>query len=124
MSLIGEITLLADTEEEFEYPRYSDPGRILVCIEPPDTDVYRFYYEVLDYDGDSCVFFIQEGTGFEYWLDDYLDIEQPGIYVIEGITGSYIRGEWGFTDDDEEWDFESVRYASDEEIRTGNLGEK
>jgi hypothetical protein len=106
-----------------DYPKYSDVGRILVRIfgfyGHGHSRVYRYDSEVLYLDG--CAAIIEEGTGIAYWLDGHVDLEQPGVYVIEGITGRFIKGDWGFTDDDEEWEFTHCRYATDEEIRTEAL---
>ncbi|MER9496303.1 hypothetical protein NKI86_31565, partial [Mesorhizobium sp. M0320] len=58
----------------------------------------------LDYDGDTSVFWINEGTGFDYWLDGHFDLPGPGRYLISDVTGHYHRGDWGFTEDEEEWE--------------------
>lgn len=113
------------TEEEYDLPKYSDKGRILVrilSIDESTNALYRYELDVLDYDHDSSVFWIYEGVDFEFWFDQYCcDIEELGVYVVEGVCGEYIRGEWGFTDDDEEWEFESIRLATEEEIKTETL---
>ena len=93
---------------------------------PCVTGVYRHESEVLDYDSDSSIFWIQEGVGFDYWFDSYCDFPEyldEGFFVIEGITGEYIRGEGGW-DDDEEWSHTGIRQATDEEIQGCGLGDK
>lgn len=108
-------------------PRYKDPGRILVEIYSVSSEhrpIYRYELEVLDYDSDSSVFWIQEGVGFAWWFDKYVDLDSPGFYVIEGITGTYYKGTWGFDDDDEEWEFTLCRRAADEEISMRGLGDE
>lgn len=101
-------------EEKFEPPSYSDPGRVLVhIIGPGEMGVYEYESEVLDHDG--CTFWIQEGTGFDFWLDSF-DFDSPGYYVIEGIVGCIIRGDGWESDDDERWSYKSVRKATPEEI--------
>lgn len=103
-------------------PSYSTPGRILVHYMGPGASIHsRYECEVLDHDSDSSVFWICEGTGIDYWLDEHAEFTEPGHYVIEGITGEYIKGEWGHTEDEEEWSFTSMRPATEEEIRTGAL---
>lgn len=102
--------------EEFELPNYSDIGNILFRV----VWVYEdrsLELEILDYDG--SVFWINEGTGADYWLQENFgpeDISDPDLYVVEGITGYYHRGCWGFDDDWEEWSFKSLRPATAEEI--------
>lgn len=113
--------------EEYELPNYNDPGRILVeiiAVSGERRPLYRYELEVLDYDADSSVFWVNEGGGFEYWFDENIDLELPGFYVIEGVTGTYIRGEWGYTDDYEEWSFARCRRATDEEIAARCLTEE
>jgi len=105
-------------EDDPPLPRYSDPGWLLVEIfSCTDCGVYRYDIEVLGYDNESSVMWINEGVGFDYWMDQYVDLEEPGVYLIQGITGTYFRGDGWSTDDDEEWDFEYCRYASAEEIK-------
>jgi hypothetical protein len=116
-----------DTAEETDWvpPPYGKPGRILVRIGSENErkpGVYRWDAEVLDYDSDSGVFWINEGTGFDYWLDG-CDFPGPGVYVIEGIKGTYIRGEWGFTDDEEEWEHGVIRPATPDEMTSETLSE-
>lgn len=108
----------------FSYPEYSTPGRILVRVSSTDSTVYRHDYEVLDFDGETTsVFYINEGIGFDWWLDELVEFpDGGGVFVIEGVTGEYHRGDWAWgEDDDESWEFTYMRRASDEEIRTGML---
>lgn len=93
-------------EPEIDLPKYSDRGRILVrVLGPCFSQVYNHEYEVLDYDGSA--FWISEGAGFDYWLDEMVVFPGPGLYLIEGIVGAYIRGDWAWgEDDDEEWEWE------------------
>lgn len=118
---IFNISNKIEKNDDYQLPKYSDPGRILVEIYAVPGDYYRYDIEVLDYDFDSSVFWIVEGTGFDWWFDENIDLDLPGFYVIEGITGRYFKGTWGFDDDDEEWEFKLCRRATDEEIRTQSL---
>ncbi len=120
-----EIEIAEDPDEsrEWDPPSYKTPGRILVRSHGPAEpyedgrpSVYRFSTEVLDHDSNSSVFWINEGVGFDFWLDSVDELEKPGVYVIEGITGDYIRGDGWTFDDDEEWDWQSVRPATQTEI--------
>lgn len=114
-------------EEEPELPSLKDPGRILVrafgLSDPyPDgsPNVYRLNVEVLDHDG--CTHWIQEGEGFDHFLDSFDELEKPGVYVIEGIVGTYHRGDGYATDDDVEWDWKGVRPATEREEMGEALG--
>jgi len=122
-----DLTPLEDEDDEIEYqpPAHSTPGRILVRVLGRVDTTYRYETEVLDSDTDTGVFWISEGMGFDYWFDQYIDKfpADEGTFVIEGVKGEYVRGEWGVTDDDEEWEYASIREATPEEIRTECLGE-
>lgn len=105
----------------FKLPEYKTPGRILVRV----TDIgeqgkVEWEYEVLAWDVGTCVFWINEGVGFDYWLAD-CEFPGPGTYVVEGIVGQYHRGTIGWDDDDEDWEYKSIRPATEEEIRTETL---
>lgn len=111
------------TNEIHAGPSYRDAGSVLVEIYHVYADTLptrrhdRYEMDILDYRG-GCAELIAEGEGFEYWIDGHIDVELPGFYVIEGITGIYFKGEWGFTDDSVDYDFVSVRRATDQEIAT------
>lgn len=114
-----EFTILEDeSEEEFDLPKYSDEGYIFVKIisVDPNPEYYRYELEVLEYTGSA--FWIQEGEGFDYWCNEHLDIELPGFYVIEDVSGHYYRGDWSYgEDDDVDWYLGNVRRATEEEIK-------
>lgn len=104
-----------------ELPKGSDPGRILFRVWPfpPGLEPsrrYQFEVDVLDYDSDKAPFWMAEGAGVEYWLDQYLDIELEGFYVLESATVSWSTDYWGETD--EFWEIGIIRRATDEEIAT------
>lgn len=116
-----------DDEPDEQLPRYSDRGRILFELHhvyQPYDRKFGSQYEttVLDYDSDKSPFWLNEGMGIEYFLDDVVDLELPGVYVLEGVAGAYYKGTWGFEDDDEEWWFDTCRRASPEEEESGALG--
>lgn len=106
-----------------DWPKYSDPGRILFHWMPEPFGKYdQASVEVFDYDSGSCLAMMAEGVGLEYALLGHLDLELEGYYVVEGITGQYFRGNWSWgEDDDEEWYFGLVRRASDAEVEAGAL---
>lgn len=94
-------------------PSYSDEGKMLVKLYNPGGGVDgSCEADLLDYDG--CVHWISEGMGLDFWLSCYVGEDEPGTYLIEGITGAYIRGDrsWG-EDDDEEWNFASIKLVPD-----------
>lgn len=113
--------LTEQEEEDYKPPKYSDKGNLLVYLEPTPLRHYRYDVTPVDYNGHSSIGYIVEGMGFEYWFDSYIDLDLEGWYVIEGIHGIYHRGEWGYTDDDEEWHFDLCRRASQTEIETNTL---
>ena len=114
-----------ETDYQNELPKYSDPGRMLVTIWGPcQTRVYKYEYEVFDYDQDSCVWWINEGEGFDYWLSNEIEFPGLGTFVIEGIIGQYHKGNWSYGEDDNvSWDHTKIRLATRREIRTGTLQE-
>jgi hypothetical protein len=119
-----EVEIDEELPEGEDQPSYDTPGRILVHYHGPSgVSVRRYECEVLDHDADSSVYWISVGVDFDYWLDEHAEFTEPGHYVIEGITGEYIKGEWGYTDDDEEWSFTSMRSATDAEISSGTLSQ-
>jgi hypothetical protein len=83
-----------------ELPRYETPGSILVEVfgEGEDRE-----FEVQDWDENTSVFWISEGAGFDWWLEQHVEFPAPGLYLIENIRGEYIRGEWGYSEDEENW---------------------
>lgn len=104
-------------EGDWDLPKYSDKGDLLVeIVAVDDNAIFKYELESTYYNSDTCIMWINEGMGIEYWLEQYTEIQTPGWYVIEGIQGAYIKGEWGLTDDDEEWEYENIRPATSEEI--------
>jgi len=56
------------------------------------------------------------GTGLDYTLQSILDVpKEEGVFVVEGITGVYYKGDGWTSDDDMEFDYKSVRPATAEE---------
>ena len=116
---MSEFTIIEDDEPEPDLPGYGDVGAILFEIHHiyREADPQQAYeIEVLDYSGSTM--WIQEGMGIDYYLNECacIDLDEVGFYVMEGVTGRYIRGDGWEIDDDEEWDFEYIRRASKEEI--------
>jgi hypothetical protein len=108
-------------EEHYEPPPGTAPGRILVRVLGQNDRYPRWETEVLDYDNDTAVFWINEGVGFEYFFDARIDFPGEGVWVINDITVSWTRGDGWSTDDDEDWDWGEIRPATPEEIATAAL---
>lgn len=108
--------IIPSQTENFEPPKYSDPGRILFAYNPPacGNDACA---GVIDLDGSA--FWIGEGGFGDEWVEDKVDLELAGYYVLEGITGSAWRTYEG--DYDEDWKFKLCRRASQSEIDTEAL---
>jgi hypothetical protein len=89
-----------------DLPSYATPGSMLVEVAGEGEDRE---YEVLDWDENSGVFWINEGIGFGWWLEHYPEFPAPGLYLIENIRGEFIRGDGWHTDDSEDWEFDPPR---------------
>jgi hypothetical protein len=107
--------------EEYKPPAYGTPGWVLVQVvevNPPGS-VYRYTIEESAVDTEHSPYWIQEGVGIDFWLDhcgpDDLTV---GWWVFECVVGTYFKGEWGYTDDDEDWEYKSYRPATQEEQDT------
>lgn len=109
-------------EPEYELPRYGTPGWILVEIEVDwikageERPIYRFSIGASLIDTDNSTFWITEGVGLGYWMHAYADGVSEGVWVFEDVVGTYTKGDWGHTEDDEDWEYKSVRPATFEEI--------
>lgn len=112
-------------DENYEPPSIKKPGTILfeiLSVDPnPGFHGDRYEIDVHDYDSDNSVFWITEGVGIEYWIEQHVDLELPGFYVLEGIAGSWIKGDGYTTDDDEAWTFDLCRRASASEMESNLL---
>lgn len=106
--------------DDNDLPHYSDPGRILFLVHGVyEDEPYKGEVELEIFDFDGSVFWINEGVGCDYWLGVHFaasDFPFPGWYVVEGITGYYHRGTFGFDDDTEDWEFTALRPATADEI--------
>lgn len=96
------------TEADHKPPPYGVPGRILFEFDPEAAETEQF--EVLDYDGDTSLFWLNESLGFGWFFKYYTDYPQTlekGRYIMT-VNGEYIKGmTWRESpepyDDDEEW---------------------
>lgn len=109
-------------DENYDPPSIKEVGHILFEYLGTGCGTWRYDVEVHDFTGGT--FWIQEGVGWEYWFETHLepsDLPEPGFYVVEGVKGSFIRGDGWMTDDDEEWNFDAVRRATQTEIEAKAL---
>lgn len=120
------IEIAPPSEEVYELPSLSTPGRIFVEVFSIIHEKHKKSYdlEILDYDHDTAVFWLDEGGFPDYWIGDECDFETPGHYVIEGIAGDFYKGDGWMTDDDMRFHYESIRKATVDEIVAGYLDAK
>jgi hypothetical protein len=111
-----------ESEKDWELPAYGTKGTVTVeiigKIDIPYHPGWEWEIDRYSYDGDASTFWLNEGIGIDYWINCMvLDaIPGPGIWTFEGVVGHYYKGDWGFTDDDEEWDYDTIRLATQDEI--------
>ncbi len=102
----------------FEGISYNTTGKILFRYEEA-TKEYDSNITVLEHTG--CVIYIQQGIGIDYFLENYVDMDEittSGLYVVDGIIGTYYKGDGWSTDDDEKWEYSEIRPATEMEIKT------
>ena len=110
-----------EDEEEFQLPDGNTPGRLFVevlTVYPKNLRPHSWMpYEIdrTSYDADTAAYWINEGIGVDHFFYDCIDVDQPGIYVVEGVTVSWSKDYYGEVDEDHE--FTLVRYATEEEIK-------
>ena len=113
--MLMEITAIED-DDDYELPSYRDKGNITVEV-VDKCDNYGWAVDNYMCDMDASPFWVEEGMGTRYFV--YLhqhDIPCEGYWTFEGVHGEYIKGDWGYTDDDEEWYYDRVRPATQKEI--------
>jgi hypothetical protein len=115
-----EISVDDSGEEDFDLPSYGEYGKIIVeVLGKIDSPFHPYWqWEIDRYTYEGSAFWINEGMGMDYFINDYIreDIPGAGIWTIDDIKGTYFKGEWGFTDDDEEWEWSDIRPATQDEI--------
>lgn len=107
--------------DDWEPPSPKEPGDLIFWAGAVTEDRWgRLDIEIMERDYDGAFFWINEGVGLDYFLSeaDHGDvvIEEDGVYVCEGLTVHYTRGDGWTTDDDEDWEDYSFRTATIEEI--------
>lgn len=118
MKIVANQVLIFYVDEpivESDLPSYQTKGNLVFKYQIDGDDLFLEEYY---YDPETSIFWITEGLGLDYFVKNFVEhpFEDGKWYTIEGIHGMYIRGDWGFTDDDEEWYYDSVREATKEEI--------
>lgn len=122
--LNGSTINFKPSDEVFDDMAFArEPGRILfeIVYVNPSPKRWEDRYEIESTYHDGAAFWLAEGMGIEYWVNRALDLAEPGWYVVEDLTVTWIRGDGYTTDDDEEWDFGIVRRATSEEIENEGL---
>lgn len=102
--------------DNFEPPKYTDPGAVVFRVFSWD-DKNDIEIESLDTRGSA--FWIVEGEGVDDWIKEHIEsarLGDPGVYVVEGISGHVFRGDGWTTDDRVDWSFETLRRATPEEV--------
>lgn len=61
------------------------------------------------------------GAGLTYTLESMVDVPGPGVYIIEGVTCTFHKGDGWITDDDVEFEYFDVRPATIEETFDGSI---
>lgn len=97
----------APTEED-EREHWNGVGHVtfFVIQNVPDT----FEVEILDHSG--CAGGLDETIGLEYYITDAWDLQgqvrEGGTYTLNKLTVTWTRGDGWSTDDDVEYEFESI----------------
>lgn len=116
------VQLTPAESDDYEPPSPSTPGDLTFATGSITYDQWGRVdrVELLDYQYDGAFFWIQEGVGLNYFVDtadhDPVVLEENAVYVCEGLTVHYIRGDGWTTDDSEEWYDYITRPATIEEI--------
>lgn len=99
----NEMTCTEETEADRQH--WNGDGAIEFYVYQNTPNVFEI--EVLDYDG--CAGGMQETIGIEYYITEIWDLQdrvQEGVtYELQNVSVEWTRGEWGFTDDDVDYDF-------------------
>lgn len=57
------------------------------------------------------------GGFLDYTIEGMIDFPGAGWFVVEGVTGEYVRGDGYTSDDDMRFYYKSVRPATEDEIK-------
>jgi hypothetical protein len=106
---------VTETDDKDEEPEFdlSQEETLLVALD--DGNIY--HVSVLsDTQGFSSCELYYDGGCLDYMIEQACTFDDPfGIYVIEGCTGTYIKGDGWMTDDDAEFYPGTIRPATPEE---------
>lgn len=111
-----------DAEEDYEPPSPKEPGDLIFAVGAITYDKYGGIdsVELLEYTYDGAFFWISDGVGIDWFVatagHDPVVLEENAVYVCEGLTVHYTRGDGWTTDDDEDWEDYVTRPATIEEI--------
>jgi hypothetical protein len=114
MSDIEKFALFAFEEEDVDPVDDTDefhikePGTVTFFVYAKESSG-KILFEVDDYSG--CAFWAKEGTGLDWWIEDIVDLSACKVgchYTVEGMSVDFTQGEWGFTDDTEDWYYDTL----------------
>lgn len=117
----GQMLSMLGVETDVK-PSMKDPGDILVRAYPleekNESGEAKMVVEELE-SGGGAVHFIREGQGVEFWIEYNVhpsEFPEPGIYLIEDITGVYSPAVPGLYEADEDYEYSAIRKLTAEEI--------
>jgi len=115
----------ADDNVDYPFPSIRTKGRVLVNVGPSVSggpSSYKHEYEVIYEDDETSIFWIKEGVGWDYWFDAHIDFPtEGGWFIVSGICGHFLPGDGWMIDNDEEWEWDEVRPATESEMASGCL---
>ena len=92
--------------EEMERDHWNGDGHIEFFVIQNVAKERLFEIEVVDYSG--CAGGLNETIGIKYMIDEWglpSELREGVTYTIHNLGVTFTRGDWGFTDDDVEYDF-------------------
>ena len=114
ITAMADFTVIEADDEDADEPKFdfSQEETLLVALD--DGNVYHVSV-ISDTQGwCSCELFYD--GAIDYMVEEACSFDDPfGVYVIEGCTGTYIKGDGWMTDDDAEFYPGTIRPATPEE---------
>ena len=124
--LIAPTTKQDDEKEKFDF---SSPEHVLIHVicEAPETgppswkafsieECNVIWGAKEDVTG-AASYEMSYGGFLDYTIKDMIDCPGSGYWVVENVTGRYIRGDGWMTDDDMDFYHGDVRPATEDEIK-------
>ena len=110
--------IFKENKQDYELPSLKEKGYIIVKITGKvEEGYYKDDWIIENYSYDGSAFWINEGMGVDYFINSFVcdDIPDIGFWTIEGITGSFTKGDGWEIDDEEDWEWETIRLATEKE---------